>query len=95
MGLAGLTARSPVAIAEHGTRRVTPTSAGLSTKLAIRGAIGAGSAAVSGNNRRGPTGRSAPHGSWGSAPNNPDLWAAVVQAVPRCGCWTPGGAVTR
>jgi len=41
MGLAGLTARSLVAIAEHGTRRVTPRSAGLSMKLAIRGAIGA------------------------------------------------------
>ncbi len=40
MGLAGLTARSLVAIAEQGTRRVTPASAGLSMKLAIRGAIG-------------------------------------------------------
>ncbi|MEA2010287.1 MAG: hypothetical protein U9N78_06250, partial [Actinomycetota bacterium] len=41
MGLAGLTARSLVAIAEQGTRRVTPNSAGLSVKLAIRGAIAA------------------------------------------------------
>jgi uncharacterized membrane protein len=41
MGLAGLTARSLVAIAEKGTRRVTPNSARLSMKLAIRGAIGA------------------------------------------------------
>jgi len=41
MGLAGLTARSLAAIAEQGTRRVTPGSAGLSMKLAIRGAIGA------------------------------------------------------
>ncbi|MEA2022821.1 MAG: alpha/beta-hydrolase family protein [Actinomycetota bacterium] len=41
MGLAGLTVRSVVAIVEQGTRRVTPASAGLSAKLAIRGAIGA------------------------------------------------------
>ncbi len=41
MGLAGLTARSLAAIAEQGTRRVTPTSAGLPVKLAIRGAVGA------------------------------------------------------
>jgi uncharacterized membrane protein len=46
MGLAGLTARSLVAIAEHGTRRVTPNSAGLSAKLAIRGAIGAAGAGL-------------------------------------------------
>ncbi|MFV9672605.1 MAG: alpha/beta-hydrolase family protein [Acidimicrobiia bacterium] len=46
MGLAGLTARSLVAIAEQGTRRVTPTSAGLSMKLAIRGAIGAAGAGL-------------------------------------------------
>jgi uncharacterized membrane protein len=41
MGLAGLTARSLAAIVEQGTRRVTPTSAGLPLKLGIRGAIGA------------------------------------------------------
>ena len=39
MGLAGLTARSLVAIAEKGTRSVTPASAGLSAKLAIRGVV--------------------------------------------------------
>lgn len=46
MGLAGLTARSLVAFAEQGTRRVTPTSAGLSLKLAIRGAVGAAGAGL-------------------------------------------------
>jgi uncharacterized membrane protein len=47
MGLAGLAARSLVAIVEQGTRRVTPASSGLSAKLAIRGAIGAAGAGLS------------------------------------------------
>ena len=46
MGLAGLTARSLVAIAEQGTRRVTPTSAGLPAKLGIRSAIVAAGAGL-------------------------------------------------
>ncbi len=46
MGLAGLTARSLTAIAEQGTRRVTPASAGLPTKLAIRAAIGGAGAGL-------------------------------------------------
>jgi uncharacterized membrane protein len=47
MGLAGLTARGLAAIVEQGTRRVTPASAGLSAKLAVRGAIGAAGAGLS------------------------------------------------
>jgi uncharacterized membrane protein len=46
MGLAGLTARSLVAITEQGTRRVTPNSAGLSARLAVRGAIGVAGAGL-------------------------------------------------